>query len=119
MAKKVQQPKDTSTKAEPPQHGILNEWETEEFLQVRSRMDKAAELLKMDPNAYEPMRNPKRCLGVVVPVRMDDGSVRTFAGYRVHHDLAMGPGKGGIAFHKNVNLGEVASIAMLVRWSRT
>jgi glutamate dehydrogenase (NAD(P)+) len=116
MAKKVQQPKDTSTKAEPPQHGILNEWETEEFLQVRSRMDKAAELLKMDPNAYEPMRNPKRCLGVVVPVRMDDGSVRTFAGYRVHHDLAMGPGKGGIAFHKNVNLGEVASIAMLMTW---
>jgi len=47
---------------------------------------------------------------------MDDGTVRTFAGYRVHHDLAMGPGKGGIAFHKNVNLGEVASIAMLMSW---
>jgi glutamate dehydrogenase (NAD(P)+) len=111
MAKNVKQPKDA-----PTQHQAVNEWETQDFLMVRSRMDKAAELLKLDPNSYEPMRHPKRCLNVVVPVRMDDGSVRAFAGYRVHHDLAMGPGKGGIAFHNQVNLGEVASIAMLMSW---
>lgn len=93
-----------------------NEWETDEFLMVQRRLDKAGKLLKLDPNSFEPMRHPKRCLNVVVPTRMDDGSVRTFAGYRVHHDLAMGPGKGGIAFHKGVNLGEVASIAMLMTW---
>ncbi len=93
-----------------------NEWENVDFLMVRSRLDKAAQLLKLDPSDLEPMRHPKRCLSVVVPARMDDGSVRAFAGYRVHHDLAMGPGKGGIAFHKGVNLGEVASIAMLMTW---
>ena len=69
-----------------------NEWENADFLMVRSRLDKAAQLLKLDPNDLEPMRHPKRCLSVVVPARMDDGSVRAFAGYRVHHDLAMGPG---------------------------
>lgn len=111
MAKKVQEPKNA-----PTAHEMVNEWETEDFIMVRSRMDKAAEVLKLDPSAYEPMRHPKRCLNVVVPARMDDGSVRTFAGYRVHHDLAMGPGKGGVAFHTNVNLGEVASIAMLMSW---
>jgi glutamate dehydrogenase (NAD(P)+) len=111
MAKKVQPSKDA-----PASHELANEWETEDFLMVRSRMDKAAAILKIDPSDYEPMRHPKRCLNVVVPVRMDDGSVRTFAGYRVHHDLAMGPGKGGVAFHKQVNLGEVASIAMLMSW---
>lgn len=93
-----------------------NEWESDEFLKVRSRLDKAAELLKLDPQTFEPMRHPKRCLNVVVPARMDDGTVRAFAGYRVHHDLALGPGKGGIAFHKSVNLGEVASVAMLMTW---
>lgn len=93
-----------------------NEWETEEFLMVRNRLDRAAEMLKMEPSTFEPMRHPKRCLNVVVPIRMDDGTVRAFAGYRVHHDLALGPGKGGIAFHKNISLGEVASIAMLMTW---
>lgn len=95
---------------------LRNEWETEDFLNVRSRLDKAAQALKLDQSLIEPMRHPKRCLGVVVPARMDDGSVRTFAGYRVHHDITLGPGKGGIAFHTNVSLGEVASIAMLMSW---
>lgn len=115
MSKKVEAKKSQG----PSQHdksGAKNEWETDDFLLVRSRLDKAASLLKMDPNVFEPMRHPKRCLTVVVPARMDDGSVRTFAGYRVHHDLALGPGKGGIAFHNAVNLGEVASIAMLMTW---
>lgn len=115
MSKKVESKKDHSSVP----HNELpkkNEWETEDFMMVQSRLDKAAKLLNLDPNTIEPMRHPKRCLSVVVPARMDDGSVRAFAGYRVHHDLALGPGKGGIAFHKNVNLGEVASIAMLMTW---
>src|SRR5579883_1146676 len=95
-----------SAKEESPKS--LNEWETEEFVMIRQRLDQAAEVLGLDSQLVEPMRHPKRCLTVVVPARMDDGSVRTFAGYRVHHDLALGPGKGGIAFHKRVNLGEVA-----------
>lgn len=100
-----------------PEYKVLaNEWETADFKQVQGRLDKAAAILPIDANSIEPMRHPKRCLGVVVPARMDDGSVRTFAGYRVHHDVALGPCKGGIAFHLNVNLGEVAAIAMLMSW---
>jgi glutamate dehydrogenase (NAD(P)+) len=95
---------------------LKNEWETDEFLMVQSRLDKAGKVIKLDPSLVEPMRHPKRCMSVVVPVRMDDGSVRSFAGYRVHHDLALGPGKGGTAFHLGVSLGEVASIAMLMSW---
>lgn len=115
MNKKVESKKQPASE-QPVEAAPRNEWETEDFLKVQSRLDKAAETLKIEPDMVLPMRSPKRCMSVVVPARMDDGSVRTFAGYRVHHDLAMGPGKGGIAFHKAVNLGEVASIAMLMTW---
>ena len=82
----------------------------------KRQLDKVAEHLKLDHNTLEPMRHPKRSLSVVVPARMDDGSVRTFMGYRVHHDLALGPGKGGLRFHEEVTLGQVASMAMLMTW---
>lgn len=95
---------------------LKNEWETDSFLMEQKRLDKAAELLRLDRHTYEPMRHPKRCLTVVVPCRMDNGSVRVFAGYRVHHDIALGPGKGGIRFRKDTNLGEVAAMAMLMTW---
>lgn len=95
---------------------LKNEWETDEYIQIQKRLDKAAELLKLERNLYEPMRHPKRCLTVTVPLRLDDNTVRTFVGYRVHHDIALGPGKGGIRYHKNTNLGEVAAMAMLMTW---
>lgn len=95
---------------------VANEWETPDFLNAQKRLDKAAEILKLDSNTLEPMRHPKRSLSVVVPARMDDGSVRTFMGYRVQHDLALGPGKGGVRYHNDVTLGEVASMAMLMTW---
>lgn len=100
----------------PDYTSLKNEWETNDFIMAQTRLDKAAVLLKLDPDLYAPMRHPKRCLTVTVPVRMDDGTVRSFVGYRVHHDLALGPGKGGIRLHKAVNLGEVAAIAMLMTW---
>lgn len=107
----------SKTVDKPPECSELkNEWENDSFLMEQKRLDKAAELLHLDRQTYEPMRHPKRCLTVVVPCRMDDGTVRTFAGYRVHHDIALGPGKGGIRFHKNTNLGEVAAMAMLMTW---
>lgn len=100
----------------PEYTSLKNEWETDDFLMAQTRLDKAATLLKLDPDLYAPMRHPKRCLTVTVPARLDDGRVRSFVGYRVHHDLALGPGKGGIRLHKGVNLGEVASMAMLMTW---
>jgi glutamate dehydrogenase (NAD(P)+) len=95
-------------------HG--NEWETSDFLMAQQRLDRVAEWMKLDANVIEPLRHPKRSLSVVVPARMDDGSVKTFQGYRVHHDIALGPGKGGLRFHPGVNLGEVAGMAMLMTW---
>src|SRR5580692_446804 len=93
-----------------------NEWENADFLMAQERLVKAAKAMKLDESVYETLKNPKRALSVVVPARMDDGSVRVFAGYRVHHDLALGPGKGGIRYHNEVNLGEVSAMAMLMTW---
>ncbi|MBV8101648.1 MAG: Glu/Leu/Phe/Val dehydrogenase [Verrucomicrobia bacterium] len=59
---------------------------------------------------------PKRSITVAVPVRMDDGSVRVFEGYRVQHHLSMGPTKGGTRFAPSVNIGEVAALAMWMSW---
>ncbi|HEY9712915.1 MAG TPA: Glu/Leu/Phe/Val dehydrogenase dimerization domain-containing protein, partial [Chroococcales cyanobacterium] len=70
---------------------------------AQKRLLKVTESMKLEPNVVEPLKHPKRSLSVVVPARMDDGSVRTFIGYRVHHDLALGPGKGGIRYHENVD----------------
>ncbi len=97
-------------------NAVVNEWETKDYKNAQKRLDKVAEHLKLDSNTLEPMRHPKRSLSVVVPARMDDGTVRTFMGYRVHHDLALGPGKGGLRFHEEVTLGQVASMAMLMTW---
>lgn len=93
-----------------------NEWESEEYLMAQQRLVKAATAMKLDDGIWETLKSPKRSLSVVVPARMDDGTVRVFGGYRVHHDLALGPGKGGIRYHANVNLGEVSAMAMLMTW---
>jgi glutamate dehydrogenase (NAD(P)+) len=106
----------TATESKGFGDAIGNEWETKDFKNAQARLDKVAVHLKLENNTLEPMRHPKRSLSVVVPARMDDGSVRTFMGYRVHHDLALGPGKGGLRFHADVTLGQVASMAMLMTW---
>lgn len=93
-----------------------NEWETPDFLMAQQRLDKVAVLMNADPGAVKPLRNPKRCLCVVVPSRMDDGTLRTLTAYRVHHDISLGPGKGGIRFRPKLDLGEVAAMAMLMTW---
>ncbi|MBC7999406.1 MAG: Glu/Leu/Phe/Val dehydrogenase [Leptolyngbya sp.] len=95
---------------------LKNEWETSDFLMAQKRINRAAQSLKLDDNVIGPLKHPKRSLSVVIPCRMDDGSVRAFQGYRVHHDLALGPGKGGIRYHNQVNLGEIAGMAMLMTW---
>ena len=62
------------------------------------------------------IKYPKRSLTVAVPVRLDDGSVRVFSGYRVQHHLTLGPTKGGLRYHPDVTLGEVAALAMWMSW---
>src|SRR5687768_10968849 len=53
------------------------------------------------------LRRPKRCLTVSVPIELDNGELVTFEGYRVHHNLTRGPGKGGLRYHPNVTMDEV------------
>lgn len=77
-------------------------------------LEKAASTMSLDPNITERLKVPKRALIVSVPIRLDDGSIRCFEGYRVQHSITMGPGKGGIRFHPEVNLSEVAALAMLM-----
>lgn len=75
------------------------------------RLDRAAEFADMDEEALERLRHPKAVLQVSIPVRMDDGSLQIFQGYRVRHDDTRGPTKGGIRFHPGVHPGEVKALA--------
>ena len=77
-------------------------------------LQEAADTMHLDPNIAERLKVPKRAMIVSVPIRLDDGSIRVFEGYRVQHNMTLGPGKGGIRFHPDVNLSEVAGLAMLM-----
>jgi glutamate dehydrogenase (NAD(P)+) len=78
---------------------------------VLERLDDAAALIQLDPDVHAMLRVPRRVLEVRVPVRMDDGRVEVFTGWRVHHDTTRGPGKGGIRFHPSVDAAEVIALA--------
>lgn len=78
---------------------------------VLERLDDAAKLAGIDPDIHGLLRTPRRTLEVAVPVRMDDGRVEVFTGWRVHHDTTRGPAKGGIRFHPDVDALEVAALA--------
>jgi len=75
-----------------------------------------ADYLNLDSNVRERMLHPKRAIAVTLPIHRDDGSIKTFQGYRVQHHLAMGPTKGGVRFHPSVSLGEVAALATWMSW---
>src|SRR5215211_4734216 len=78
---------------------------------VLDRLDDAAKLTGVDPDIHRMLRRPRRVLEVAVPVRMDDGRVEVFQGWRVHHDTTRGPAKGGIRFHPAVDADEVSALA--------
>ena len=74
------------------------------------------EYINIPPDLQDRLIFPKRSITVAVPVRMDNGSVRVFEGYRVQHHLSMGPTKGGTRFSPSVTIGEVAALAMWMSW---
>lgn len=80
------------------------------------QLREVAALLDLNPGFVELLSRPARELIVNLPVRMDDGSLRNFTGYRVQHNYARGPAKGGIRYHPQVNLDEVRGLAMLMTW---
>jgi glutamate dehydrogenase (NAD(P)+) len=81
-----------------------------------TQFDAAADRLGLDEGLREVLRNCKRALSVSFPVHMDDGSTRVFAGYRVQHNLARGPAKGGLRYSPQVSLDEVRALAMWMTW---
>ena len=84
------------------------------FKNAAKQLDKAATIMNLDPNVLTRLHTPKRSIIVSVPIRMDDGHIEVFEGYRVHHNMSLGPAKGGIRYHPDVNLSEVAGLAMLM-----
>src|SRR6476620_7647711 len=80
------------------------------------QFNRAATKLKLESDLAEILRNPKRQLIVSIPIRMDDGAVKVFEGFRVQHNLARGPAKGGIRYHPRVTLDEVRALAMWMTW---
>jgi glutamate dehydrogenase (NAD(P)+) len=81
---------------------------------VLQRVEDAATLCKLDPDVLRLMGQPHRVLEVSVPVRLDDGSVEVFQGWRVHHNTTRGPGKGGIRFHPDLDADEVKALAAMM-----
>jgi glutamate dehydrogenase/leucine dehydrogenase len=75
-----------------------------------------AKRMHLDPNLHEVLKHPMRSLEVYLPVRMDNGTIKVFTGYRVQHSMARGPAKGGVRFHQNVTLDEVKALAMWMTW---
>jgi glutamate dehydrogenase (NAD(P)+) len=80
------------------------------------QFNRAATKLKLEPDLAEILRHPKRQLIVSIPIRMDNGAVKVFEGFRVQHNLARGPAKGGIRYHPRVTLDEVKALAMWMTW---
>ena len=95
---------------------LFQELDTPTFRLAVAQFEEAAERLGLDVNLRERLTLPQRALMVSVPVRMDDQRVKVFMGYRVQHDTALGPSKGGVRFHPDVNLGETAALAMWMTW---
>ena len=89
----------------------INPWQV-----AQQQFDLAAERLNLDPGLRRVLREPRRELAVHFPVKMDDGSVQVFTGYRVQHNLGRGPAKGGIRYHQDVTLDEVKALAMWMTW---
>ena len=80
------------------------------------QFDYAAEKCGLEPGLCEVLRRPRRALSLSLPVKMDDGSIRVFEGFRVQHSSARGPCKGGIRYHPNVTFDEVRALATWMTW---
>ena len=81
------------------------------FEMAQIPLNKAIEVMRLDPNAAAIIACPERTLEVSIPVKMDDGTTKVFTGYRSQHSTIMGPAKGGIRYHQSVNMDEVKTLA--------
>src|SRR4030081_1116210 len=90
--------------------------EADEWRTAQSQFDDAAESIKLEPVLREVLREVQREFTCNSPVKMDDGHLRVFTGYRVQHNINRGPAKGGIRYHPDVSLNEVKALAMWMTW---
>ncbi|MEN3332328.1 MAG: glutamate dehydrogenase [Blastocatellia bacterium] len=86
------------------------------FESMMERFDEAAHRLNLDPNIYKILRWPSREITLHIPILMDDGNYQVFTGYRVQHNFARGPAKGGIRYSPDVSLDEVRALAAWMTW---
>ncbi|HEU5080454.1 MAG TPA: Glu/Leu/Phe/Val dehydrogenase [Opitutaceae bacterium] len=86
------------------------------FIMACRQFDQAADAINLPEAIRDRTKYPRRCLAVALPIKRDDGSVTVFEGYRVQHSVSTGPSKGGIRFHENVTIGEVAALSMWMSW---
>jgi glutamate dehydrogenase (NAD(P)+) len=86
------------------------------YKMAQAQFDRVAELLNLEPDVCSLLRCPQREFKFQIPVRMDDGSINVFYGYRVQHNDARGPSKGGIRFHPSETLDTVRALAMWMTW---
>jgi glutamate dehydrogenase (NAD(P)+) len=94
----------------------MKEFTNETFDMAQRQLDAVAKLINLDAGIHERLRYPRKSLIVSVPIKLDNGATKVFTGYRVQHDQTLGPSKGGIRFHHDVQLGEVAALAMWMTW---
>jgi glutamate dehydrogenase (NAD(P)+) len=107
--------KSGGTTGGPHSEEVIVGWENHDLYQsVLKLIETAGDAINLDPNIYARLAKPRRCVYVSIPIRMDDGTIKTFDGFRVHHNTTLGPAKGGIRFHPEVNLAETSALAMMM-----
>src|SRR5436305_999472 len=94
----------------------VSQEELNPFKIAKQQFDKAADYLELDVSMRRVLKSAKRQLVVAIPVKMDNGEVQVFEGYRVQHNIARGPAKGGIRYHPQVTLDEVKALASWMTW---
>lgn len=89
------------------------------YRNILNSLERAGKVIDINPNVIARLKFPRRAIRVSIPVRMDDHSIQVFRGYRVQHNHTLGPFKGGIRYHPNVGLGEVAALASLMTYKNS
>lgn len=97
-------------------HSGVNVYDHPTFRMACDQLDVVADYLQIPADERDRLKYPKRSVTVAVPIHRDNGRVEVFTGYRVQHHLKLGPTKGGIRYHPDVALGEVAALAMWMSW---
>jgi glutamate dehydrogenase (NAD(P)+) len=93
-----------------------NVYDSPVFDMACQQFDQVAEFLEIPGTMRERLKMPRRALTVSIPIKRDDGSTTVFLGHRVQHHLTLGPTKGGVRYHPDVTMGEVAALAMWMSW---